>query len=194
MGQRIEDLYPNTTLFMCNIPYEMTEPEIVALLPHKTEILRTSFPSGVQRSRGFGFVSYSSQAICLEAVQILNKMEVKGRFLVCRLANASNPEIRQRDAFPRPPPGPYYRPALPQQQQPEAWMGRFGFDPYYQIALPPQARGGGMGMPELAALERKPEQEPDLSKVSTEELKRLLATRERDERSARCYDTVGWLH
>jgi hypothetical protein len=58
--ERMQDLFPDTTLCVCTIPHELTEAEVLDLLPDHREIRRASFPQK-EHGRRFGFIAYSSR-------------------------------------------------------------------------------------------------------------------------------------
>jgi RNA recognition motif-containing protein len=143
--------FPDTTCFICNIPFYMTESQILEFIPNREQICRASFPrSRTRNSRGYGFISYPNRALCQEAIAVLHQKEVRGRSLICRFPDcpgASEP-IRERDhAIPpdfgsaespdrRCPFPPYDRPPPP--PFPLSPRGRFDFDPEFERPYRPE--------------------------------------------------------
>jgi RNA recognition motif-containing protein len=166
MRHRLEDLYPDSTLFVANIPYDMNESAFQELLPNRSEVIRVSFP-GHGPHRGYAFVAYPNKSVCQHAVDILNAMPVNGRHLICRFArDAARPPPRRADyergyAYERVP-----------RMRDDSEMGRF---------VSPECE-------HLLSLLREYERRPperDLEHLSTEELWRTLARHQRFERLAR---------
>jgi RNA recognition motif-containing protein len=44
MGKK--NYFPEATVFLCNIPFDMQEADILDLFPHRSSILRSDFPRG----------------------------------------------------------------------------------------------------------------------------------------------------
>jgi RNA recognition motif-containing protein len=78
----LDDLYPDSTLFVCNIPFDLNSTDLMDLLPHRSEVIGCSFP----QNRGFGFIAYPTRELCLEAIRALDTLTVHGRQLSCRFA------------------------------------------------------------------------------------------------------------
>ena len=86
-----------TKLFVGNLPYKATEPDIQAFFEEagvhvdSVSILRDRF-SG--EARGFGFVEINDDAIAMQAIQACNGRALMGRALVVN--EARPPERRER--------------------------------------------------------------------------------------------------
>ena len=85
-------------LFIGNLPYDITEPEIVELFGSYGEVIEahlvTDHFSG--RSKGFAFVEMSTRSEGHRAMETLNKMEYKHRELVCNEAKPLKKSKRRR--------------------------------------------------------------------------------------------------
>jgi RNA recognition motif-containing protein len=75
-------------LFIGNLPYDITEPEVLELFSQYGEVVSANLVidhfSG--RSKGFAFVEMSTRSEGHRAMETLNKMEYKHRDLVCNEA------------------------------------------------------------------------------------------------------------
>jgi hypothetical protein len=47
----MEELYPETTIFICNMPINMTLADLLNLCPNRSKILGSSFPSRIRLHR-----------------------------------------------------------------------------------------------------------------------------------------------
>jgi len=71
--------YPDTTCFLCNIPFDFPETEVLELFPNGDQICRTSFPRDPGgKSRGSAFISYQTCALCQETVSALHGKDIRG--------------------------------------------------------------------------------------------------------------------
>jgi len=75
-------------LFIGNLPYDITEPEITILFGEYGEVLNTHLITDQfsGRSKGFAFVEMSNRGEGHKAMETLNKMLFKHRELVCKEA------------------------------------------------------------------------------------------------------------
>ena len=89
-------------LFVGNIPFSMTEEELRQIFEGCGSILSckliVDFETG--RSRGFGFIEYSSKEEAEKAIAEINQREVNGKKLVVNEARAKEKRGFQRDSRP----------------------------------------------------------------------------------------------
>lgn len=83
-------------LFIGSLPYEMSEEELRELFEAHGEVLSVKIiiDRDTGRSKGFGFVEYSSEDDARDAINKLNNSSVKGRNIVVN-------EAREKSASPR---------------------------------------------------------------------------------------------
>ncbi len=85
-------------LFIGNLPYDITEPEVHELFSEYGEVISanlvTDHFSG--RSKGFAFVEMSTRSEGHRAMETLNKKEYKHRELVCNEAKPQKKGKRRR--------------------------------------------------------------------------------------------------
>ena len=76
------------TLYVGNLPYDVTEAEVEALFPNAQDVVRIHLPLDADgRRRGFGFVTMNSVEGAREAVGHLQGAALRGRRLVVNLAH-----------------------------------------------------------------------------------------------------------
>ncbi len=76
------------TLYVGNLPYDVTQAEVEGLFPKAEDVARIHLPLDPDgRRRGFGFVTMSTAESAREAVDVLRGAELRGRRLVINLAH-----------------------------------------------------------------------------------------------------------
>jgi RNA recognition motif-containing protein len=85
-------------LFIGNLPYDISEPELLALFKEFGEIVEANLVKDryTGRSRGFAFVEMDSRSSGQQAMESLNKKVYKSRALVCNEAKPKKKEQRRR--------------------------------------------------------------------------------------------------
>lgn len=82
-------------LFIGNLPYDITEPEVLELFSQYGEVVSANLVidhfSG--RSKGFAFVEMSTRTEGHRAMETLNKQEYRHRELVC---NEAKPQKKSK--------------------------------------------------------------------------------------------------
>ncbi|MBM9605198.1 RNA recognition motif domain-containing protein [Desulfopila inferna] len=75
-------------LFIGNLPYDITEPEVSDLFSEYGEVINTNLITDQfsGRSKGFAFVEMSSRGEGHKAMETLNRRQFKHRELVCKEA------------------------------------------------------------------------------------------------------------
>jgi len=85
-------------LFIGNLPYDITEPEVLELFSQHGEVVSANLVidqfSG--RSKGFAFVEMENRSDGHRAMETLNKQEYKNRDLVCNEAKPQKKGKRRR--------------------------------------------------------------------------------------------------
>jgi RNA recognition motif-containing protein len=83
---------PDRTLYVGNLPYDCTQPELETLINGVTagagQVVRIHMPMDADgRKRGFGFVTMSSAETAKAASELLKTADLRGRRLVVNLAH-----------------------------------------------------------------------------------------------------------
>ena len=83
---------PDRTLYVGNLPYDCTQPELETLINTATagngQVVRIHMPMDPDgRKRGFGFVTMSSAEVAKAAAEALKTADLRGRRLVVNLAH-----------------------------------------------------------------------------------------------------------
>jgi len=83
---------PDRTLYVGNLPYDCTQPELETLINGVTggngQVVRIHMPMDADgRKRGFGFVTMSSAETAKSAAELLKTADLRGRRLVVNLAH-----------------------------------------------------------------------------------------------------------
>jgi RNA recognition motif-containing protein len=83
---------PDRTLYVGNLPYDCTQPELETLINGVTAgngtVVRIHMPMDADgRKRGFGFVTMSSAETAKSAAELLKTADLRGRRLVVNLAH-----------------------------------------------------------------------------------------------------------
>lgn len=75
-------------LFIGNLPYDISEPELLGLFSDFGEVVNTNLVKDryTGQSRGFAFVEMSSRSGGQQAMEYLNKRSYKSKELVCNEA------------------------------------------------------------------------------------------------------------
>jgi RNA recognition motif-containing protein len=85
-------------LFIGNLPYDVTEPEVLQLFNKFGEVVNTNLVidhfSG--RPKGFAFVEMSTRSEGHRAMETLNKQDYKNRQLVCNEAQPPTKKGKKR--------------------------------------------------------------------------------------------------
>ena len=79
------DINANVRLYVGNLPYAVRS---------KVDAVVMMEPGNRDRSKGFGFVSMSTEAEAERAVAEMNGREVEGRVIVCNIAKPRENNIR----------------------------------------------------------------------------------------------------
>lgn len=85
-------------LFIGNLPYDITEPEVLELFSQYGEVISANLVVDhfTGRSKGFAFVEMATRPEGHKAMETLNKMEYKHRDLVCNEAKPQKKGKRRR--------------------------------------------------------------------------------------------------
>lgn len=83
----------NTKLFVGNIPFSLSEPQLEELFSAHGKVVQVTIPTDrdTGRKRGFAFVEMGTQAEAEAAIRSLNGQTVDGRQIV---VNASRPKTQ----------------------------------------------------------------------------------------------------
>ena len=84
-------LQPYNTIFVGNLPFDLTEEDIKNLFTHKEDIVRTYFPSNKGKLKGHGFVTFKTTEECEEAIKEIHCKVIKNRTVVARWADHRKP-------------------------------------------------------------------------------------------------------
>lgn len=85
-------------LFIGNLPYDISEPELLNLFNEYGEVVNANLVVDryTGRSRGFAFVEMDSRSSGQQAMESLNKTVYKSRALVCNEAKPKKKGTRRR--------------------------------------------------------------------------------------------------
>lgn len=85
-------------LYIGNLPYGISEPELLNLFKEFGEVVNSNLVKDTHtgRSRGFAFVEMDSRSSGQQAMESLNKMVYKSRPLVCNEAKPQKKGHRRR--------------------------------------------------------------------------------------------------
>lgn len=85
-------------LFVGNLPYDISEPELLDLFKEYGEIVNANLVKDryTGRSRGFAFVEMDSRSSGQQAMESMNKKVYKSRTLVCNEAKPQKKGNRRR--------------------------------------------------------------------------------------------------
>ena len=85
-------------LFIGNLPYDISEPELLDLFNEFGEVVNTNLVKDryTGRSKGFAFVEMDSRSSGQQAMESLNKTVYKSRPLVCNEAKPKKKGTRRR--------------------------------------------------------------------------------------------------
>ena len=85
-------------LFIGNLPYDISEPELLDLFNEFGEVVNTNLVKDryTGRSKGFAFVEMDSRSSGQQAMESLNKTVYKSRPLVCNEAKPKKKGNRRR--------------------------------------------------------------------------------------------------
>jgi RNA recognition motif-containing protein len=85
-------------LFIGNLPYDISESEIVDLFSQYGEVVDTNLIKDTYtgQSKGFAFIEMSSRSGGQQAMESLNKSTYKSRQLVCNEAKPKKKGARRR--------------------------------------------------------------------------------------------------
>lgn len=82
---------PDRTLYVGNLPYDCTQPEVEALINGvvgEGQVVRVHLPTDAEgRKRGFGFVTMASAESAKNAAEQLKSADLRGRRLVVNIAH-----------------------------------------------------------------------------------------------------------
>ena len=85
-------------LFIGNLPYDISEPELLTLFNEFGEVVNANLVVDryTGRSRGFAFVEMDSRSSGQQAMESLNKTVYKSKALVCNEAKPKKKGTRRR--------------------------------------------------------------------------------------------------
>jgi RNA recognition motif-containing protein len=85
-------------LFIGNLPYDISEPELLNLFNEFGEVVNANLVVDrfTGRSRGFAFVEMDSRSSGQQAMESLNKSVYKSKALVCNEAKPKKKGTRRR--------------------------------------------------------------------------------------------------
>ena len=85
-------------LFIGNLPYDISEPELLNLFNEYGEVVNANLVVDryTGKSRGFAFVEMDSRSSGQQAMESLNKTVYKSRALVCNEAKPKKKGTRRR--------------------------------------------------------------------------------------------------
>jgi RNA recognition motif-containing protein len=85
-------------LFIGNLPYDISEPELMNLFAEYGDIVETKLMKDqfTGKSRGFAFVEMSSRSDGQQAMEALNRKKYKNKELVCSEATLQKKSKRRR--------------------------------------------------------------------------------------------------
>ena len=85
-------------LFIGNLPYDISEPELLNLFNDFGEVVNANLVKDryTGRSRGFAFVEMDSRSSGQQAMESLNKTVYKSKSLVCNEAKPKKKGSRRR--------------------------------------------------------------------------------------------------
>ena len=85
-------------LFIGNLPYDISEPEVLALFTEFGEVVDANLVKDpyTGQSRGFAFIEMDSRSSGQQAMEALNKQVYKSRELVCNEAKPKKKSNRRR--------------------------------------------------------------------------------------------------
>ncbi len=83
-----------TNLFVGNLPYSMTEQDLVDLFSQVGQVVSAQviFDRDTRRSRGFGFVQMGDEAAATAAIEKFHQSEINGRPLT---VNEAKPRVER---------------------------------------------------------------------------------------------------
>ena len=84
MGHR--RIQPYNTIFVGNLPFDLTEEDILALFKNRDGIIRSFIPKSRNRIQGIGFITFKTTEMCEEAIKQIHNTVIRGRTVVCRWA------------------------------------------------------------------------------------------------------------
>lgn len=75
-------------LYVGNLPYSITSESLKELFSEAGEVMDAVVivDKYTQRSKGFGFVEFSSEADAQKAIEMFNEKEIEGRAIVVNVA------------------------------------------------------------------------------------------------------------
>jgi len=91
------DINANVRLYVGNLPYAVRSKDLwqmFAAFGTVVDAVVMMEPGNRDRSKGFGFVSMSTEAEAERAVAEMNGREVEGRVIVCNIAKPRENNIR----------------------------------------------------------------------------------------------------
>lgn len=94
----------NKKIFLGNLPWSLTNESLTELVSQYGEVVEASIVTDKfnGRSKGFGFVEFTTEEAAQEAVEALNESEIDGRQIFVNIARPKAPrEDRPRRSFDR---------------------------------------------------------------------------------------------
>lgn len=90
-AQNVNRVPSTTTLFVANLPYQLNDEELLALLPKASKAYVAKNFNG--RSKGFGFIEFANEDDQKAALNASEKLQAQGRDLIVKVA--MTPEAQQ---------------------------------------------------------------------------------------------------
>ncbi|XP_056590148.1 polyadenylate-binding protein 1-like isoform X2 [Triplophysa dalaica] len=119
MAQDNERRYPGVSLYVCNLPYSFREQQLYRAFSPFGSIVSAKLMMEAGRSRGFGFVSFSTLEDATRAASVMNGRVVDGRALRVTLSrhNEQKTQTEKQDSSSESLPAGRFTSAVPQVQK-----------------------------------------------------------------------------
>lgn len=83
-AQNVNRAPSSTSLFVANLPYQLTDDELLVLLPNASKAYVAKNFNG--RSKGFGFIEFANEEDQKAALNASDKLQAQGRDLIVKIA------------------------------------------------------------------------------------------------------------
>ncbi|XP_057193050.1 polyadenylate-binding protein 1-like isoform X1 [Triplophysa rosa] len=142
MAQDNERHYPGVSLYVCNLPYSFSEQQLYRAFSPFGSIISAKLMMEAGRSRGFGFVSFSTLEDVTTAASVMNGRMVAGRALRVSLShhNERKTQSEKQDSSSESLPAGQFTSVVPQVQK------RLDVHPANKLALQPISRQTAAGI------------------------------------------------
>jgi len=97
-SQNVNRVPSTTTLFVANLPYPLTDDELLNLLPKASKAYVAKNYNG--RSKGFGFIEFANEDDQKAALNTAEKLQAQGRDLIVKIALTESKKSGVSDAQP----------------------------------------------------------------------------------------------